>query len=228
MESEGTPTTSTSEGDSTAAGAADSGASADGGTGGTQAAVGGDAIAQREAAQAEVRSLQSARDKLRAEIATLEAQRGSTGSTSTPDNAPQSDPEVSALRASVGNLEKMLRRQAVEPEAERLKADDKFASVASLRPDLFDSLDSYESPAALRAAVEAEAERLNPLVSALVEKEREAILAEVSSKYGIRIAPAAPAEGGETPAGDPDITSLAGMSLKDFDPEVARRALRSS
>lgn len=219
-----TSTTSTSEADLPTAGAGDAGAAADGGAGGTQAgADGADAFAaERERFESTVRQLQSERDRATARAARIEAAlaegegEGQGGSASD-----QNDP----LLERIAGLESMLRRQQVSPVAAELRSADEFTIVAELRPDLFDP-DQYADADALRAAVQAEAQRLNPIASAMEERIRAEVLAEVSEKYGLRLAPKAPE--GEEKHGDPDVATLAGMSVHDLDPEQVLRVLRST
>jgi hypothetical protein len=214
-----TSTTSTSESDQTQAGAGETGAGADGGAGGTRTvADGGDAFAaERERLNTTIRQLQSDRDRATARLREFEQPTGGDKGDS-PENA-----EILALKAGQAELLTMLRQAQIGPVAEELRSANPV--VAELRPDLFDAA-QYADTDALKAAVDAEAQRLNPLASAMEERIRAEVLAEVSEKYGLRVAPKTPA--GEEKQGDPDAVSLAGMSLKDLDPEQALRVLRSA
>lgn len=212
-------TTGASEGDQGAAGAATTGASADGGAGGTQAVAESQAAfaAEREKLQATNRELQAAKDREAARArdlqAKLDAANGSTSST----EAPVGLTSVDLMRVlEVRDLRDSLKTEFADADPNLFRAD----------PLSFESAEAYRlAVARSHEARKAEREALRAEVDAEVRAKYAAVHGEL---------PEAPPAGGEAVTGDPTPAQLAAMSwaerdrLRAADPELFDRVLKKA
>jgi hypothetical protein len=224
FDGEGGEGASASEGDQDGAGASDSGASGDGGAGGTTDAD-GEAFASRDRALQEMRSAQSARDRLNAEIAQLEARRAEANR--------QDDGAADQPLTRAELLETLAERDRIASHRETMAG-----AVPGLREkfgfadaELFDRANEFDSVEALSAAAEASHTRVADLVASARSEEREAVLADVAAKYGINVAPANPPQNTDAEMTLDKFRALSFAEQGKFErehPEVVDALLRSA
>lgn len=196
-------TTGASEADQSGAGATATGAAADGSSGGTQAAVADSGIAEQEAIQAEVRSLQSARDKLDADIRRLRSERESLTSA----------PAASEVPASTGLAMPDLMR-VLEIRDLRTELKDEFGEAD---PALFkaDPL-KFESGEAYRLAVARSHEARKEQREKFEREAEERVRARYAEKYGpLGDETPAPATGDAGVVPEPTPAQIAAMSITE-------------
>jgi hypothetical protein len=202
--------------------------SADGADAGTQATA--DTFAgEREQYESRVRSFQSEADRAKAEAASLRAQLeardagGAGGSGSDQSAAPQFDPDT-----FVSELEsRMTHRQTMREAAAALQTEFEFADEDALA-----RAHEFESPEALRAAIEEGHNAIAEWRNTIREEARNEFLSEFATKYGVQIE-APPTSDSSTPAGEPDLGTWNSWSISDqaayeaANPGFTNRLLRS-
>jgi hypothetical protein len=218
-------TTSTADAstDNPAGGSSDVGAAA-----GTQA--GADTFAaEREQYEGRVRSFQSQADQASARVRALEAQlaeatAGAGGSGSDPDAAAGFDPDqiVSELES------RFTHRTSMREAAAELASEFEYADE-----DILARAHEFESPEALREAIEDNHTAVTSFVSDIEARVRQEVLAEVNERYGLNL-DVAPASTGDAPAGEPSVEEFASWSFgrqaeyEAENPGFTNRILRSA
>lgn len=187
------------------------------GSGGAQAVAGGNSSAEGVQADERYKVEQARADREATRARDLEAKLAalqSAGSGSSSESKAESfDPDALFDRWEA----KMAHRDQMNSTAEALKGEFGFADA-----DIFQSARDFDSPEALRAAVENSHKRVQTHVEAAREDERNRILAEVEAKHGIRLAPAPASSDAQAPAGDPTLEQLGAMSQAELDAEEAK------
>lgn len=211
MAEEANPTAGVSEGDPSASGDANPGASGDGGATATTPTATAESLAtaERERQEQARRDLQSERDRERAAREKAERELAALkGSTSKPEaDTPLTRAELLAT------LDARDRAVKLREAASSFRASDdfKFADKA-----IFDKADQFDSVEALKAAAEQSHAAAKSVIDSTVEAQVQARLEEASKQYGFQLAPA-PADNPTTPTGDPTMAQLAAMSMDEFD-----------
>lgn len=214
-------TTGASDGHQGGAGAPASGSTVDGSSGGTQP-TGDTFSAERQQFESRVRSEQGRADKAEARIRELEAKLAG-GKSGGDGGASQGDPAVMALQGQIEAMGQMLRQATLSPVANTLRGEFDLAAEFGI----FDDIDGFESPEAMRAAGESTQAKLKGIVDARVSAAVDEALGKVAAEHGIRLTPA-PVDGGDAPAGDPTIEDIARGGLAALpEDDVLDRALRS-
>lgn len=221
---------SASESHQDGAGAPTPGSASDG-SGGTETAAEKFA-AERERLEARARSEQGRADQNAARVAELERrlaalEGGAGGGEGEGEASSQSDAAVEALARHVSGLERMLRAQALAPIVESLKGEFTHAD-----PSLFEmeKAAAFETPEALRAAVEASHAERKAFGETYAEAQLAALRKQYADQFGLTLTPP-PSGDGSTPAGDPTPEQLARMSIVELDElgeDVVNRVLRSA
>jgi hypothetical protein len=163
---------------------------------------GGDAFAEERARmQAQIRALQSDRDRERARIQALEKQGAGSPAQET--------------------TERFLTRDEFRAELRRQREFD--STVSALRSEyeladgsIFDRVDSFDSLEQLREAAASSHQRVKDLLEPALKAEREQIEAQYRERFGpLNVPPPGGTEG--TPDGLPTFEQVARMSLDERD-----------
>lgn len=176
----------------------------DGAAGGTQS----DAerfASERATLERDLRAHQARADK--AEAALAAASSKPTPEPEAPVSVVSEAPTLEQIRAEVTNSS--LRAQSLLQSVDGLKTE--FPQAG---PSVFSDLGQYESVEALRAAAEADHQRMEALIAPAVKAEVEKRVQPYVEKYG---AQGPPDTVEATPTGDPTIEQLGEMSLAQLD-----------
>jgi hypothetical protein len=206
MSEQAAPTPGASEADKSAAGAANPGTAADGGSAATQAAVDTSAP-DRDSYEAERRQLQGQRDRLRAEIAELEGKKGA---------AAKSDEGPKPMSAEE------MRREMQQTLLRTQELSDAKVSLRERYPDAEDSVfaRAYEFESAEDFAVAVE--RSHNAIHSTVESRLAAREAEIRERYEkaygpLKETPVDTGQGGGNAGALPTVQQLASMPFADYE-----------
>lgn len=213
-------TTATSEADQNSGEPENTGAADSGSGGGTDS--GADQFAQeRERFEEQRRTWQAERDRERAAREKAEKELADLKGAGS-----QEEPLTPTKLADF--LDQRDRQRSLAETANSLKSDEAFKHAD---PAIFERYADFDSPEALRVAAEQSHNRVAEVAKSTSEAAVQAVLKDVSEKYGLDLAPAPSTKDAQAPAGDPTIEQLEAMPFDEFEAvpeEVRERVLRSA
>ena len=200
--------------------------SSDGTAGGTQTADADTFAAEREQYEARVRSFQSEADQAKARLAAMERELAEAKAPPVEREDGSVDLEAFAARL----YSDFDRISTLKSTAASLRSEFDLADPSYFDPEYVKQFDNAD---ALRAAVQADHNRVARLVDERAAAKEAALRSEMAEKYGIRIDSPAGGEG-STPAGEMSVVEFARLGyaeqtrLEQENPGITDRILRNA
>lgn len=219
MAEEAVTTAGVSEDNQDPAGAGETGVSGDGGAGATSTATGDAFAAERERMESVQRKLQGERDAERARAAKLEQELTAAKGGVTEDK-PLSVADITRL------LDDRDRARELRTAADTFRSSDDFKYADK---SIFDRADSFDSPEALKAALQQSHDSVKAVVDSETEVQVKAQVEAVLKEAGIAVKPA-PSAAPPNPSGLPSIEEVNSTPMSEWDargwtPEVIDKVI---
>lgn len=207
MAEEANPTPGVSEDNPTPSGDGSAGVSGDGGAGANSGGDGASlAAAERERMEAVQRQLQGERDRERARAAKLEQDLAAAKGSVTEDK-PLALADITRL------LDERDRARELRTAADTFRSSDEFKFADK---SILDRASEYDSPEALKAALQTSHEAVKAIVDAETETQVRTQVESVLKEAGIAVKPA-PSNQPPAPSGLPTIEEIHSTPMDEWD-----------